>query len=104
MSSYSVDVNMGSRGVRNKLLTANVQDVVTINTRPGSVEIMSMDGACPIYITIDDDPASVEGEKTYVMPAAVGTLRVSTPGSSFDPTVVRLIAPVNTRYSITWSV
>lgn len=104
MASYSVDVNTGSKGVRNKLLTANVQDVVTINTRAGSVEVMSMDGACPIYITVDGDPSLIEGEKTQVMPAAIGTVKISTPGSSFDPTVVRLIAPANTRYSLTWSV
>lgn len=64
---------------------------VTLAADASQVEVVNVDGGGRIYFTVDGSTPTVGGDNTYVLPAAIGSLKVPAPATS-GATVVRLIA------------
>jgi hypothetical protein len=77
-------------GVHGITLTANTEEIINFADDVSTLEILSMDGASPIYFTVNGTAATVGGSHTRVLPAAVCSVVIS-PTSS-DPTSVSLIS------------
>lgn len=97
MANYTVAAN--ERGAHAKTLAAGVADAVTISRDCDTVEVLSHDGASPIYFTVDGSTPTVAGANTDVVPSGALEVDVPTAGN----TVVKLIAAAQTVYSVTGS-
>lgn len=71
-------------------LAANVESVVQFADDAGTVSVINMSGDAPIWVTFDNTPATVDGKRCVVLPAAVS--RVVYNPSSSRPTTVRVIS------------
>jgi hypothetical protein len=83
-------------------LAANTVDTVTLGRDFERVEVLNVDGAAPVYFTVDGPAPAVAGPDTFVLPAAVGAALElpATIARSGANTVVRLIAASAVRYSV----
>lgn len=52
-------------------LTANTERTFTFDVNGQTVEILNVDGAAPVYFTVDNKPAVVGGDGCHVLPAAI---------------------------------
>lgn len=100
MTAYTVDVN-AAKGIRAKKTVANAVDTTTFNATIGVVEIINMDGADALYVSVDGSEPVVAGDNTHVMPAAVGSMRLAVPSSGNPQVKVVSASPVT--YSLSWS-
>ena len=71
-------------------LVANAESTVEFADDVPSVAVISMSGDAPIWLTFDDTPATVDGKRCVVIPAAVTRIVVE-PRTS-RPTRVRMIS------------
>ena len=83
-------------------LTASTVDTVTLNDGTEYVTVVNRGGTDEIYFTVGtptNEPPSptVGGNDTYVLPAALGSLRVA---SEIGPIVVKLISNGAMAYSV----
>jgi len=84
--------------VHNKSLAADTEDTVTLAGDRDTVEVINLDGAASIYFTVDNSAATVDGQNTFVIPAAIGSLEVDVPTAG--DTKVRLISDGTPTYSV----
>ncbi|MEK9524017.1 hypothetical protein MIU24_32290 [Streptomyces venezuelae] len=63
------------------------------------VEVLSHDGAAPVYFTVDGSEPSVEGRGSRVLPAAISSAQVEPPTAG--PTVVKLVSSGSPKVSVT---
>ncbi len=92
------DVSTGERGVHAIALTPNVESVVQFADDISTVEIINMDGAGPVYLTVNGAPATVAGRHTRLLPAAIGSIMIE-PYQSV-PTKISLISPGSPTVSV----
>lgn len=85
-------------GAHEITLVANVVETFTFAADVETVEILSHDGAAPIYVTLDGSAPAVKGPSSFVLPAAMGS-SVLQPRTS-GRTVVRLISTGNPVVSV----
>lgn len=83
-------------------LVASTVDTVTLNDGEEYVTLVNRSGSAEIYATVGTSavpPATptVGGNDTYVLPAAIGSLRVA---GQIGPTVVKLISSGTPTYSV----
>ena len=86
-------------GAHEVTLVANVVETFTFRADVDAVEILSHDGAAPIYVTLDGTAPTVRGATTFVVPAAMGS-SVLAPRTA-GPTIVRLISSGTPTVSVT---
>ena len=100
MASYTVAVN--ERGVYEKTLAANTEDIVTINAAlHGTVEIKVLSGASPVYVTVNNSAATVKGAHCYdVQPGTAAQIKNLSLSHPTYPAVVRLISAATAVYSV----
>lgn len=81
-------------------LEAGVVDTVALNADYSRVEVVNRDGAGEIFLTVDGNEPTVEGDNTHVLPAAIGGMTVNAGLANGIPTVVRLISSTAVAYSV----
>lgn len=64
----------------------------------GYVTIVSLDGAAPIYFTVDGSVPVVGGARCYVIPAAIATY--TAPVSTYGPNAIKMISAGNPVVSV----
>ena len=94
MANYS-----GAKSVHSKTLVANTADTVTLTADFGEVRVVNLDGAASIYFTVDGAAATVAGDGTLVLPAALAS-RVERAKVDRANTVVSLISSGTPKYSV----
>lgn len=78
-------------------LVANTVTTVTLDGNYSTIEVLNVDGAAPIYFTVDGTTPTVEGNGCNVLPAAICGLTVWA-GSNVD--VIKLISAGTPKVSI----
>lgn len=78
-------------------LTANTVATVTLDANYSNVEVLNVDGAAPIYFTVDGTTPTVEGNGCNVLPAAISALTVWA-GTQVD--TIKLISAGTPKVSI----
>lgn len=96
MASYTIAA--GDRAAHDKTLVAATVDTVTFTEDVSVIEVIGLDGAAPIYFTVDGSVPTVGGAKCFVLPAAVSVNEVTAPGGVAP--VVKLISAGTPRYSV----
>lgn len=84
-------------------LTANTVDTVTLDHDFDTVVVINRDGSAEIFFTVgsaDSPPATptVGGDGTYLLPAAIGSAKVTVPGSG--KTIVKLKSAGTPTYGV----
>lgn len=81
---------------------SGVADQVTFDSDVGAVEVLNRDGAGEINFTLDGSAPTIGAANTYVVPAIAGAaLKVDSTELAAAATVVKLIASVATKYTVT---
>ena len=91
-------ISAGEWGIHALTLTAGKETIVRFDEDCDQIEVLSHDGAAPIYFTTDGSPATVEGPQCRIIPASISsaTVHPPTPGG----TVVRLISAGAPKVSV----
>ncbi|MFI8191357.1 hypothetical protein ACIF8T_21480 [Streptomyces sp. NPDC085946] len=97
MADYTV--HDGEWGIHGITLEAATITTVHFPDDVNEIEILSHDGAAPIYFTTDGSDPSVEGRGSRVLPAAISSAQVQPPTAG--PTIVKLISAGSPRVSVT---
>lgn len=88
MATYQMGLR--DRSTPRITLVANQEDTVEFADDATTVTVISMSGDAPIWVTFDGTPATVDGKRCVVIPAAVTRIVVNPTTSG--PTRVRLIS------------
>ncbi len=88
MATYTVAVR--DRTTPRITLVANTESTVEFADDAATVTVINMSGDAPIWVTFDNSPATVDGKRCVVIPAAV--TRIVYQPSTSGPTRVRLIS------------
>jgi hypothetical protein len=83
-------VAAGDLGAHAITLVASTVETTTFSEDLDEVTIVSLDGAAPLYFTVDGRTPTVGGANTRVMPAAIGAVTVGPPTAG--GTVVKVIS------------
>lgn len=95
MATYTID---GDEVAVHETLAMNTVDTVEFDVADREIEVLNRVGTDEIYFTIDGTTPTVGGENCYVLPAAMGSLKVPVRAST---TVVKLISASACEYSVT---
>lgn len=79
-------------------LVANTVSTITLAVIANKVEIVNVDGASAVYVTVDGTTPTVGGDGAWVLPAAIGSLELMPRTSS--RTVVKLISAGTPKVSV----
>lgn len=79
-------------------LTAATVATVTLESDYNNVEIVNVDGAAAVYVTIDGTTPTVAGDDTIVLPAAIGSVELEP--QTATATVVKLISAGTPKVSV----
>lgn len=99
------NLNKGEVAVQDKLLVANVADVVNFPQEVRFVEVLT-DGTADVFVTTDGSAAVVDGAHTFKVPATAlpfsgATSRpVSSRRLELDGTQVQVVSAAGVRYSV----
>ncbi|WP_069883546.1 hypothetical protein [Streptomyces luteocolor] len=96
MADYTLGAN--DWGVHGITLVANQVDTVQFADDVDEIEILSHDGAAPIYFTVDGTAPAVEGRGSRVLPAAISSAMIEPPTSG--PTVVKVVSAGTPKISV----
>ncbi len=96
MPDYTVAA--GLIAAHNATVTAGQVTTVTFREDLPSVDVIA-DGSTDVYYTLDGSAPTIAGAHTYRLPVGAMTIDTRQPNTS-GPTVVRLIASVNTVVSV----
>lgn len=97
MASYTVQA--GEWGVHGITLEAGTVTTVHFPDDVDEIEVLSHDGAAPIYFTVDGTTPVVEGRASRIIPASISAATVQPPTAG--PTVVKLISAGTPKVSVT---
>ncbi|GAA4824475.1 hypothetical protein [Streptomyces ziwulingensis] len=97
MPSYTVQAD--EWGVHGITLEAGTVTTVHFPDDVTEIEILSHDGAAPIYFTVDATNPQVEGRASRVIPASISSAQVEPPTAG--PTVVKMISAGTPKISVT---
>ncbi|WHM30192.1 hypothetical protein OH540_09175 [Streptomyces sp. BPPL-273] len=97
MASYTVQA--GEWGVHGITLTASEITTVHFPDDVDEIEVLSHDGAAPIYFTVDGSQPAIEGRASRIIPASISAATVQPPTAG--PTVVKLISAGAPKVSVT---
>lgn len=92
------EIPTGGIGVHEITLVANTQIYVWFADDLPQVEIVSHDGAAPVYFTVDGTNATVAGVGCYVVPPAIGSIVTEPPTAG--PTRVHVISAGTPKISV----
>jgi hypothetical protein len=84
---------------RHGTLVANTVTTVTLDNDYREIEVINVDGASTIYVTVDGTVPTVGGNDTFVLPAAISS-RVIVSRDGSNPTVVKLISTGTPSFSV----
>lgn len=79
-------------------LSAGTVATITLGVIANQVEILNVDGAAEVYVTVDGSTPTVGGDGAWCLPAAIGSLELEPRTSS--RTVVKLISSGTPRVSV----
>ncbi len=85
---------------QHRTLTANTVATVTLDSGAQRVEILNVDGAAAVYVTVDRTDPTVAGDGCWVLPAAVGSLELKPRGAGDSIAVVKLISSGTPKVSV----
>ncbi|WP_372663585.1 hypothetical protein [Amycolatopsis kentuckyensis] len=91
-------VSRSQVGVYAITLVANTEEIVNFADDVGTIEIFNMDGAAPVYFTVNAAAATVAGQHTRMIPASIASIQYD-PTTS-NPTSVSLISPGTPTISV----
>lgn len=77
--------------------------VLELGRDEGQIEVINVDGLASIYFTVNGSTPTVEGDDTYVLPAAIGSVAVASHAVSGTHTV-KLISAGTPKVSVAESV
>ncbi|MFC9268925.1 hypothetical protein ACFTXJ_14280 [Streptomyces zhihengii] len=97
MADYTIQA--GEWGVHGITLTASQICTIQFPDDVDEIEVLSHDGAAPIYFTVDGTDPAVEGRASRVIPASISSAQVQPPTAG--PTVVKLISAGTPKVSVT---
>lgn len=81
-------------------LVADTVARVDLPANAGRIEVVNRDGAAEVYFTVNGAAPTVEGDDTFVLPAAIGSVEVSRPRTT-SAAVVKLISAGTPKVSVT---
>jgi hypothetical protein len=79
-------------------LVANTVKTITLDADANRVNILNVDGAAAVYVTVDGTAPTVGGDGAWVLPAAICDLELEVTGPG--NTVVKLISSGTPRVSV----
>lgn len=79
-------------------LVAATVKTITLAQDANKVNILNVDGAAAVYVTVNGDAPTVGGDGAWVLPAAICDLELSVRGAG--DTVVRLISSGTPKISV----
>lgn len=88
-----------ARASRHGTLTASTVATVTVSGDYRTVDVWNLTGTAAIYFTLDGSTPTVQGNDTFVVPAAVGSVRLLSPAVDTALTV-KLISSGTPSYSV----
>ena len=97
MADYTIEA--GEWGVHGITLSAATICTIQFPDDVDEIEVLSHDGAAPIYFTVDGTNPAVEGRASRVIPASISSAQVQPPTAG--PTVVKLISAGTPKVSVT---
>ncbi|MGW5633934.1 hypothetical protein [Streptomyces sp. NPDC003832] len=97
MAEYSVTND--EWGIHGITLEAGTITTIHFPDDVDEVEVLSHDGAAPIYFTVDGSDPAVEGRASRVLPAAISSAQVQPPTAG--PSIVKLVSAGTPKVSVT---
>lgn len=83
---------------RHGTLAATIVTTINVGSDARDIEVLNRDGAAEIFFTVDGTEPTIEGDDMYVLPAAIGSMVVQSPGAG--DTVVKLRSVGTPKYSV----
>ncbi len=79
-------------------LSANAVATITLGVIANQIEVLNVDGAAEVYVTVDGSTPTVGGDGTWCLPATICSIELEPRTSS--RTVVKLISAGTPRVSV----